>query len=143
MLLIWTKETFLTTQKNDLEIIVIFSRSSFLRQNEQFIRMSFKRGYQKKVRKKNWKLISPKERLACVEYKARQTAELRLKLSLRLLVFLVVPTFDTKVTEYLCSGWVFFLQTNFDFLTSHFWQNFSKSFESNCCPVDCQKVLKT
>ena len=27
----------------------------------------------------------------------------------------IVPTFDTKVTEYLCSGWVFFLQTNFDF----------------------------
>ena len=26
----------------------------------------------------------------------------------------------TKVTEYLCSGWFFFLQTNFDFLTSHF-----------------------
>ena len=35
------------------------------------------------------------------------------------LVF-IVPTFDTKVTEYLCSGWVFFLQTSFDFLTSHF-----------------------
>ena len=33
---------------------------------------------------------------------------------------IIVPTFDTKVTEYLCSGWVFFLQTNFDFLTSHF-----------------------
>ena len=32
----------------------------------------------------------------------------------------IVPTFDTKVTEYLCSGGVFFLQTNFDFLTSHF-----------------------
>ena len=31
-----------------------------------------------------------------------------------------VPTFDTKVTEYLCSGWVFFLETNLDFLTSHF-----------------------
>ena len=31
-----------------------------------------------------------------------------------------VPTFDTKVTENLCSGWVFFLQTIFDFLTSHF-----------------------
>ena len=31
-----------------------------------------------------------------------------------------VPTFDTKITEYLCSGWVFFLQTNFDFLNSHF-----------------------
>ena len=30
-----------------------------------------------------------------------------------------VPTFDTKVTEYLCSGEFFFLQTNFDFLTSH------------------------
>ena len=28
--------------------------------------------------------------------------------------YLIVPTFDTKVTEYLCSGWVFFLQTNFD-----------------------------
>ena len=39
--------------------------------------------------------------------------------------FIVVPTFDTKVTEYLCSGWVFFfLQTNFDFLTSHLWRNF-------------------
>ena len=37
---------------------------------------------------------------------------------------LFVPSFDTKVTEYLCSGWAFFLQTNFDFLTSHFWQNF-------------------
>ena len=33
---------------------------------------------------------------------------------------LVVPTFDKKVTEYLCSGWVLFLQTNLDFLTSHF-----------------------
>ena len=33
---------------------------------------------------------------------------------------LIVPTFDTKVTEYLCSGGFFFLQTNFDFLTSHF-----------------------
>ena len=33
---------------------------------------------------------------------------------------LVVPTSDTKVTEYLCSGGFFFLQTNFDFLTSHF-----------------------
>ena len=33
---------------------------------------------------------------------------------------LFVPTFDTKVTECLCSGWVFFLQKNFDFLASHF-----------------------
>ena len=33
---------------------------------------------------------------------------------------LIVPTFDTKVTEYLCLGWVFFLQTIFDFLTEHF-----------------------
>ena len=46
----------------------------------------------------------------------------------------IVPTFDTKVTEYLCSGWVFFLQTNFDFLTSHFWRNFLISFKSYCCP---------
>ena len=35
--------------------------------------------------------------------------------------FFFVPIFDTKVTENLCSGWGFyFLQTNFDFLTSHF-----------------------
>ena len=34
-----------------------------------------------------------------------------------LIWLIVAPTFDTKVTEYLCSGWVFFLlQTNFDFL---------------------------
>ena len=33
---------------------------------------------------------------------------------------IIVPTFDKKVTEYLCSELVFFLQTNFDFLTSHF-----------------------
>ena len=26
---------------------------------------------------------------------------------------LVVPTFDTKVTEYLCSGWVFFSSDKF------------------------------
>ena len=36
----------------------------------------------------------------------------------------IVPIFDTKVTEYLCSGWVFFLQTNFDFLTSLFLTDF-------------------
>ena len=48
--------------------------------------------------------------------------------------FFFVPTFDTKVTEYLCSSWVFFLQTNFDFLTSNFWRNFFISFESHCCP---------
>ena len=28
----------------------------------------------------------------------------------------------------------FFLQTNFDFLTSNFWRNFFISFESHCCP---------
>ena len=42
---------------------------------------------------------------------------------------LIVPTFDTKVTEYLCLGWVLFLQTSFDFLTSHFWRNFKISFD--------------
>ena len=36
-----------------------------------------------------------------------------------LLFLFIVPTFDTKVAEYLCSGG-FFFQTNFDFLTSHF-----------------------
>ena len=28
----------------------------------------------------------------------------------------------------------FFLQTNFDFLTSHFWRNFLMSFKRYCCP---------
>ena len=41
-------------------------------------------------------------------------SQLQAKLSL------IVPTFDTEVTEYLCSGGFFFLQTNFDFLTRHF-----------------------
>ena len=57
-------------------------------------------------------------------------------------IWLVVPTFDTKVTEYLCSGWVFFLQTNFDFLTSHFWQNFFISFESyRCLELKFEKIF--
>ena len=42
---------------------------------------------------------------------------------------LIVPTFDMKVTEYLCLGLVFFLQTSFAFLISHFWRIFKKSFE--------------
>ena len=36
------------------------------------------------------------------------------------MLYIVVPTFDTKVTEYLCSGDFYFLQTNFDFLTTIF-----------------------
>ena len=28
-------------------------------------------------------------------------------------ISVVVPTFDTKVTEYLCSGWVFFSSDKF------------------------------
>ena len=36
---------------------------------------------------------------------------------------LIVPTSVIKLTESLCSGW-FFFQTNFDFLTSLFWQNY-------------------
>ena len=32
----------------------------------------------------------------------------------------VVPTFATKVTEYLCLGWFFVLQIIFDFLSSLF-----------------------
>ena len=50
-----------------------------------------------------------------------------------LFVLLFVPTFNTKVTEYLCSGCVFFLQTNFDFLTSHFDGIFFISFKKFCC----------
>ena len=33
---------------------------------------------------------------------------------------IIVTTFVTEVTKYLCSGWNFFLQTNFDFLTKNF-----------------------
>ena len=45
----------------------------------------------------------------------------------------IVSTFVTKVTEYLCSRWVFF-QTNFHFSTSHFWRSFvSISFQNYCC----------
>ena len=32
---------------------------------------------------------------------------------------IIVPTFDMKVTEYLCSGGFFFFR-HFDFVTSHF-----------------------
>ena len=36
----------------------------------------------------------------------------------------------------------FFLQTNFDFLTSHFWRNFLVSFESYCCPeLEFEKIF--
>ena len=54
----------------------------------------------------------------------------------------IVPIFDTKVTGYLCSGWVFFLQTKFYFLTSHFCRNFFISFESFCCPeLEFEKIF--
>ena len=46
-------------------------------------------------------------------------SSLVLKIEFGVIAF-IVPTFDTKVMEYLCSGWVSFLQTNFDFLTSQF-----------------------
>ena len=39
-------------------------------------------------------------------------------------------TFVRKVTENLCSGWVFF-QANLDFLTSHFWPNVSSYFSKS------------
>ena len=30
-----------------------------------------------------------------------------------IIMIIIVPTFDTKVTEYLCSGWVFFSSDKF------------------------------
>ena len=51
----------------------------------------------------------------------------------KIYILIFVPTFVTKVTEYLCSGWVFFLPTKFDFLISRFWRNFLKSFKRQCC----------
>ena len=47
---------------------------------------------------------------------------------------IIVPTFVTKVTDYLCSGWFFCLQINFDFLTSYCWRDFFISFRKYCCP---------
>ena len=56
--------------------------------------------------------------------------------------FIFVPTFDAKVTEYLCSGGFFFLQTNFDFLTSHFLRNFFISFKRYCCAeLEFEKIF--
>ena len=42
----------------------------------------------------------------------------------------IVPTFDTKVTEYLCSGWVIFSSDKFRLFN----ENFFISFERYCCP---------
>ena len=42
--------------------------------------------------------------------------------------------FRYEVTECLCSGGFFFLQTNFDFLTSLFDGIFFISFKKYCCP---------
>ena len=50
------------------------------------------------------------------------------------LIDLIVPTFVAKVIKYLCSGWIFFSSDYFDFLTSHFWQNFFISFKRYNCP---------
>ena len=47
---------------------------------------------------------------------------------------IIVPTFNTKVTEYLCSGG-FVLQTNFDLYLAIFDGFFLKiSFKRCCCP---------
>ena len=56
------------------------------------------------------------------------------KVQVKNAVYKIVPIFDKKVTEYLCSGGFFFLQTNFDFLTSHFWRNWLISFKRYCFP---------
>ena len=49
-----------------------------------------------------------------------------------LLSRLVVPTFVVEVTGHLCSRWVFFLLTNFEFLTSYFGRNCFVSFKRYC-----------
>ena len=54
------------------------------------------------------------------------------KLSFNYLLF--VPTFDTKVTEYLCSGGFFFSSDKFRLLKKPFLTDFSTSFERHCCP---------
>ena len=38
--------------------------------------------------------------------------------------FFCYSDFRYKVTEYLCSEWIFFHQRNFDCLTNHFWRIF-------------------
>ena len=48
---------------------------------------------------------------------------------------IIIPTFDTKVTEYLCSGWVFFFFRQVStFYLAIFDGIFFLSFERYCCP---------
>ena len=51
----------------------------------------------------------------------------------RCIIFWLCSDFRHKSNKKFVLGVGFFLQTNFDFLTSHFWHNFL-SFESYCCP---------
>ena len=53
----------------------------------------------------------------------------------------VVPTFDAKETEYLFSGGVFFLETNFDFLTSIFWLIFYIIQKVFCPQLKIEKIF--
>ena len=46
---------------------------------------------------------------------------------------LVIPNFDTKVTEYLCSGWVLFSSEKFRLFDWPFMTEFFL-FEKYCCP---------
>ena len=50
-------------------------------------------------------------------------------------------TFVTIVSECLCSGWVFFLQTKFGFWTSHFCRKFLISVWKDFLPVICFVML--
>ena len=52
---------------------------------------------------------------------------------------IIIPPFDTKAAEYFCS--VFFLQTHFDFLTSHFWRSFLYNSKGNVVQLNFEKIF--
>ena len=58
---------------------------------------------------------------------------LRFSMTVLFLFSVIVPTFDTKVTEYLCSGWVFFSSDKFRLFNKPFLTEFLISFERYCC----------
>ena len=95
----------------------LFNRKEF--QGEHLSWLSFS------VKMKVWKTIGMNIKLPNIRF-------FNACLNFASIGHLTVPTFDTKVTKNLCLGWVFFLQTSFDFLTNHFWRNFNKSFQRYC-----------
>ena len=70
--------------------------------------------------------------MLCFFYGFREKEREREKKN-RIVTSVIVPTFDTKVTEYLCSGRVFFSSDKFRLFNKPFLTDFFISFEKYCC----------